>query len=158
MRTGGGEWTPDPPANLIAGLTPGEAPADADADGMADAWESENGLDPANGDDHATVMASGYAAIEEYVNGLSDDLVGAAPIAARTDTGTGRTSTEPDDATGTGADTSGDGDAAPPAATDGTVTPVAADSDSDNSSTLAVIALVVPAVALVVAGFAACTP
>ncbi len=46
VRTGGGDWTPDPPANLIAGLTPGEAPADADADGMADAWESENGLDP----------------------------------------------------------------------------------------------------------------
>lgn len=82
VRGGGGDWTPDPPADLLAGLVPTAPPADADADGMADAWESANGLDPADGADHATVRPSGYTAIEEYVNGLSDALVGAAPPAA----------------------------------------------------------------------------
>ncbi len=56
---------------------------------------------PANSDDHATVMASGYTAIEEYVNGLSDELVGATPItvpiAAAPDADTGETSAVPDD-------------------------------------------------------------
>lgn len=81
VRTGGGSWDPDPPADLIAGLTPGAAPADADRDGMADEWERANGLDPGDGDDHASVRPSGYTAIEEYVNGLSDALTGAAPAA-----------------------------------------------------------------------------
>ena len=66
-------------------------PVDADADGMADDWEAANGLDAANPGDHATVMASGYTAIEEYVNGLSDQLVGAAPSPAPTDPEPGAT-------------------------------------------------------------------
>ena len=49
-----GDWQPDPPADLLAGLTPAAPPADADRDGMADAWETGHGLDPADGTDHAT--------------------------------------------------------------------------------------------------------
>jgi pectate lyase len=77
VRTGGGGWAPNPPADLLEGLTPGTAPTDADRDGMADDWESANGLNPGDPSDHASVMASGYTAIEVYVNGLSDTLVGA---------------------------------------------------------------------------------
>jgi hypothetical protein len=35
---------------------------------MADSWERSHGLNPADGTDHNRVMASGYTAIEEYVN------------------------------------------------------------------------------------------
>ena len=74
-QDGTGDWGARIPADLFAGLTAGAPPPDADDDGMADEWERANGLDPADGDDHATVMASGYTAIEEYVNGLADALV-----------------------------------------------------------------------------------
>jgi pectate lyase len=158
VRTGGGDWTPDPPTDLIAGLSPGQAPADADADGMADAWEADNGLDPSNSDDHATVMASGYTAIEEYVNGLSDQLIGAAPVTAAPAAGgdeapaqpqaaspTLPSTDAPDDVSGAVPDSSG---------TQTGITPLSQDQGDGNSNTLAVIALVTAAVALVVAGFA----
>ncbi len=74
-QEGIGEWGARIPADLFAGLTAGPPPADADDDGMADEWESAHGLDPADGDDRATVMASGYTAIEEYINGLADALL-----------------------------------------------------------------------------------
>lgn len=70
-----GEWGARIPADLLAGLTPAAPPADGDADGMADAWESAHGLSAADPEDHATVMASGYTAIEEYINGLADALL-----------------------------------------------------------------------------------
>lgn len=73
LRSGG--WDPSLPADLMAGLTPGTPPVDVDVDGMADAWELAHGLDPSDGADHATVMASGYTAIEEYVNELASQLV-----------------------------------------------------------------------------------
>lgn len=76
-----GDWGVTGPTDLLAGLAPADPPADEDNDGMADAWEADNGLDPADGDDHATVMDSGYTAIEEYVNELADELVSAAPAA-----------------------------------------------------------------------------
>jgi len=60
---------------LMAGLTAAAPPVDADDDGMADAWETAHGLSPSNGDDHATVLASGYTAIETYINALADQLV-----------------------------------------------------------------------------------
>jgi hypothetical protein len=82
-RTGG--WGPEEPADLLDGLDPAEAPEDEDGDGMADVWERDHGLDPADPEDHREVMASGYTAVEEYVNGLADQLVGAAPAAAGTD-------------------------------------------------------------------------
>lgn len=60
---------------LMAGLTPTTPPLDADDDGMADAWETAHGLDPADGNDHATVLANGYTAIESYINELADQLL-----------------------------------------------------------------------------------
>ena len=71
-----GSWGDRRPADWLEGLVPGVPPPDADNDGMADAWEQAHGLDPSDGSDHATVMPSGYTAIEEYVNGLADLLIG----------------------------------------------------------------------------------
>lgn len=53
---------------------PGEAPrADSDGDGMPDAWESENGLDPADPADGALDADSdGYTNLENWLNGLVD--------------------------------------------------------------------------------------
>lgn len=101
----GGSWGGDLPADLLDGLRPGEAPTDADADGMADAWEMRNGLDPADGTDHATVQASGYTAIETYINGLADGIACGSPPGGETDTG---------------ADTSGGGSATDPSGGDTT--------------------------------------
>ncbi len=70
-----GVWGANIPANLMEGLVPSAAPVDADNDGMADAWELAHGLNPANGNDHSTVMPSGYTAIEEYINELASILV-----------------------------------------------------------------------------------
>jgi len=76
VRDGKGDWEPNPPADLLTGLSVAEPPADADKDGMADTWETSHDLDPGDGTDHAKTMPSGYTAIEEYVNALSDQLVG----------------------------------------------------------------------------------
>lgn len=70
-----GAWANRRPADWLEGLTPGTPPPDLDDDGMADAWELANGLDPTDGSDHSTVLPSGYTAIEDYVNGLADQLV-----------------------------------------------------------------------------------
>lgn len=51
-------------------LASGEAPADGDRDGMPDEWERAQGLDPAQPSDSSRVLASGYTAIEAYINGL----------------------------------------------------------------------------------------
>lgn len=75
----GGSWGVEQPSDLLDGLTPGQYPADADDDGMPDAWETEHGLDPNDGTDHVTVMPSGYSAIEDYINGLADELSGGIP-------------------------------------------------------------------------------
>jgi len=48
---------------------PGEARPDSDGDGMPDAWEQENGTDPAT-DDAMTLADNGYANIENYINAL----------------------------------------------------------------------------------------
>jgi len=78
-----GSWGVDAPADLMEGLTPTDPPEDADGDGMADAWEKNNGLDPTDGSDHATMLDGGYTAIETYVNELADALscgASAAPV------------------------------------------------------------------------------
>ena len=75
VRSGTGIWGRHDPGDLMAGLVPAEPPIDADRDGMADNWEILNGLDPDNGDDHATVLPSGYTAIEEYCNMLAARLI-----------------------------------------------------------------------------------
>jgi MYXO-CTERM domain-containing protein len=77
QRTGG--WGVDAPADLLEGLSPGTYPADTDGDAMPDAWETDHGLDPNDGADHTTVMPSGYTAIEDYLNELSDQISCAPP-------------------------------------------------------------------------------
>jgi hypothetical protein len=63
------------PLAFVEDRQDGSARVDADNDGMADAWESAHGLDPSNGNDHSTVLAGGYTAIESYINELADQLV-----------------------------------------------------------------------------------
>ena len=82
VRAGTGEWGRREPASLMEGLTPGTPPADADDDGMPDEWEAAHGLD-AGKDDSAKVMASGYTAIEEYVNETARRLVAQRLVAQR---------------------------------------------------------------------------
>ena len=86
-----GNWGANVPTitGLMTGLTPGTPPVDSDNDGMADTWETARGLNPLNGNDHSTILPSGYTAIEEYINELASLLapggVGAAaeiPVAA----------------------------------------------------------------------------
>ncbi len=72
----GGSWGAHVPDDLMEGLTPGSPPPDADGDGMPDAWETAHGLDPADDGDATTVTASGYTAIEDYINGVADDRLG----------------------------------------------------------------------------------
>lgn len=51
-------------------LAAGAPPKDDDMDGMPDEWESENGLDPSDPDDHRLdADDDGYTNIEEYLNG-----------------------------------------------------------------------------------------
>lgn len=69
-----GSWGDHRPADWLEGLVPGSPPTDTDSDGMPDDWESSHGLNPGV-DDSATVMPSGYTAIEEYINELADAIV-----------------------------------------------------------------------------------
>jgi pectate lyase len=48
---------------------------DNDHDGMDDAWESANGLDPANAADRNRVTTSGYTCLEVYLNGLAGEPI-----------------------------------------------------------------------------------
>ncbi len=70
---GTGAWGGREPGDLLAGLTPGPAPGDSDDDGIPDSWEESHDLDPKLSDSGET-MASGYTAIEEYLNELAQDL------------------------------------------------------------------------------------
>ncbi len=71
-----GSWRNFRPADLMDGLTPTPPPLDSDDDGMPNDWENQHGLDPQNGNDHNTIMPSGYTAIEEYINELASLLIG----------------------------------------------------------------------------------
>lgn len=86
VQSRGGAWDNRRPTDWMEGLTPVPVPpaddGDSDDDGMNDDWELSRGLDPTNGSDHSTVLASGYTAIEEYINGLADALI---PTAIFTD-------------------------------------------------------------------------
>ena len=70
-----GQGNAPDPHPLMAGLSPSTPPLDSDDDGMPDAWETAQGLNPADGGDHGTMMPSGYSAIETYINELADQLV-----------------------------------------------------------------------------------
>jgi hypothetical protein len=136
VQTGGGDWEPDPPDDLFAGLEAADPPADEDADGMADEWEQENGLDPADPDDHASEQEGGYTAIEVYVNQLADELVGAAPATAG------------GDGDGDGADQAGSTDAG------GDESASSTDSGDDGTDPILYVILAVSVAALGLAGFA----
>jgi pectate lyase len=75
VRTGTGTWGRRDVPDLMAGLAPEAPPKDSDSDGMPDDWEKANGLNPEDGTDHGKVMESGYTAIEEYCNGLAENLI-----------------------------------------------------------------------------------
>ncbi len=96
-----GAWGVHAPSNLLEGLTPASPPADSDGDGMADAWESMRGLDATNGADHTKAMPSGYTAIEEYINGLADALIGVEPEPTTSSSGSGSGSSSSSGATTT---------------------------------------------------------
>lgn len=137
VRDRAGSWGATEPTDLLAGLDPTEPPADEDGDGMADAWEEGNGLDPEDGDDHATVLASGYTAIEAYVNGLADDLADTAPAAEPGGDGGEAPAEDTAGATGNGEDE---------------VAPAAGESTgAGGDRTLATVALALSIVAVVVA-------
>lgn len=54
-------------------LKGGVAPADVDRDGMADAWERQHGLNPADGTDGADDKdGDGYSNLEAYLNSLAN--------------------------------------------------------------------------------------
>jgi len=74
-----GSWDAHRPANLLLGLTAGTPPVDTDGDGIPDTWEATHGLDPNDAADANDTQPSGYMAIEEYINGLADELVGVTP-------------------------------------------------------------------------------
>jgi pectate lyase len=74
LQTRTGAWGNFRPANLMDGLTATAPPLDTDDDGMPDTWEKSHGLNANNGDDHTTIMPSGYTAIEEYINGLASAM------------------------------------------------------------------------------------
>ncbi len=71
-----GSWGAHYPSDLFEGLSATTPPTDSDDDGMPDDWETAHGLDPNDGSDSSQVMDSGYTAIEEYINGRADELVG----------------------------------------------------------------------------------
>ena len=57
-----GSW---PTLNSLA------APSDVDIDGMADEWETQRGLNPANASDRNSFNINGYTNLENYLNGDS---------------------------------------------------------------------------------------
>lgn len=59
-------------ANAVGDVPSGTAPRDEDRDGMADAWETEHGLDPSDAADrNADRNGDGWTNLEEYVNSLA---------------------------------------------------------------------------------------
>jgi pectate lyase len=57
------------------------APIDSDHDGMPDTWEIDHHLNPNHPDDRNLLMASGYTALEVYLNELVEETIPFAPTA-----------------------------------------------------------------------------
>jgi pectate lyase len=71
---GTGSWGRKEQKDLMEGLTPSKAPPDSDNDGMPDEWEKINGFDEKRYDaDRKT--ASGYTAIEKYLDELAERII-----------------------------------------------------------------------------------
>lgn len=52
------------------------APTDSDKDGIPDDWETENGLNPNDAADGATITESGYSNLEVYLNSITASTTG----------------------------------------------------------------------------------
>ena len=71
---GTGSWGRKEQEDLMEGLTPSKTPPDSDNDGMPDEWEKTNGFDEGRYDaDRKT--ASGYTAIEKYLDELAERMI-----------------------------------------------------------------------------------
>ena len=66
----GDNWNPW--TSYYSAIESSQAPVDSDGDGIPDAWESDNGLDPEDGN---KVTKSGYTALEVYLNGLVGESI-----------------------------------------------------------------------------------
>jgi len=71
-----GTWGARVPDNLFEGLHSSPPPLDTDNDGIPDDWESAAGLNPQDASDLHKRMPSGYAAIEQYLNEVAQEIVG----------------------------------------------------------------------------------
>lgn len=168
VRNGTGTWGDIEPSDrsaFLTGLATATPRADADRDGMADEWERANGLDPADGADHATVLQSGYTAIEVYVNGLAEAIdgsrdVAATPAASSVDTAAQSPERETPSTVAPSSTAAAPSTAEPAPAVgsaDGTSTQAAANPATgvtvvqEDTSTLSIVALLLGIVALVVA-------
>ncbi|HEY6915029.1 MAG TPA: T9SS type A sorting domain-containing protein [Paludibacter sp.] len=81
-------WTTNKYYNLVKGIIDQPAGAggypayntfneivDNDHDGMADAWETANGLNPADATDRNLLTKDGYTALEVYLNSLVGEMI-----------------------------------------------------------------------------------
>jgi len=80
VETGTGRWARRAPANpsagwFLHGLPVVDKPEDSDGDGMPDKWEIKKGLNHLNSNDTGILMASGYSAIETYLNERAKELL-----------------------------------------------------------------------------------
>jgi hypothetical protein len=81
VRDGTGAWGRGT-GGLEAGSEEEMPPQDTDGDGIPDEWEAAHGLDPRESADSRRILASGYAAVEEYANERVADLLRRAAEAA----------------------------------------------------------------------------
>lgn len=86
VQNGTGSFKDSAPAYPV--LSSGTAPTDTDHDGMPDSWETSNGLNSNVDDSAGDRNADGYTNVEEYVNGLVDDVVVPEPTPSPTPTET----------------------------------------------------------------------
>ncbi len=79
VETGTGFYvnTPDEVGGYCAPEVTREAGFDTDMDGIPDAWETANGLNPADASDSAKLNDTGYAWVEVYAMDLVKDVIAA---------------------------------------------------------------------------------
>jgi hypothetical protein len=104
-----GAWGAHYPNDLFDGLSAGTPPLDSDNDGMPDTWETDHGLDPNDPSDASDPQASGYTAIEEYINERADQLSGGSAGSSGSGGASGAGATAGAGGSGTGGTTSSGG-------------------------------------------------